>query len=90
LHALGEIRVEADPFGLSVAEPAWLVPDRVRYAQSAEIMHQPGPADQFPGPVAQAEDARSFSSEVGHSPRVTDRVRRLNVGEVGHRLQRSL
>src|SRR5580704_14430835 len=81
--------MKANAFTLSVAECALLVPDGVRHAKTTEIVHQPSPADQFPGPVTQAEDASSFASEVGHSARVTNGVRRLDVGEVGNRLERS-
>jgi hypothetical protein len=59
--------MKANSFGLSMAEPALLVPDRVRHAKAAEIMHQPSPADQLPGLAAQPEDARGFPSKVQDS-----------------------
>jgi hypothetical protein len=78
--------MKSNAFAFSVAESALLVPDRVRHAKAAEIMHQPSPADQFPGPVTQPEDASGFAREIGYSARVTDGVGRLDVGEIGDRL----
>jgi hypothetical protein len=42
-HALGQIGVHAHALPLAQAERARLVPDRIRDAEAAEIVHQSGP-----------------------------------------------
>ena len=39
-HAVRQVGVQADPFGLGFRQRAWLVPDRVGDAQPAEVMDE--------------------------------------------------
>ena len=57
-------------------------------AEATEVVHQPGPADLLRSRGVEAELAGRGAGEVGHAARVAERVRRLQVGEVGDRLQR--
>ena len=45
-HPLGQVRLQAQAFPLACAERAALVPDRVRHAEPAEVVDQPGPSQQ--------------------------------------------
>ena len=90
-HPLGEVRVHAHPLPLAGAERPALVPDRVGDAEPAEVVHEAGPAQRArprrrrARAVAPAAAARSATAAG-----VPERVRRLQVDEVGDGEQRGV
>jgi len=45
-HAIGEVRMQPNPFGLRQSQRTGLVPHRVRHAETTQIMDQAGTPDQ--------------------------------------------
>ena len=69
------------------AERSALVPDRVRDAEPAEVVDQPGAPERARLGRRQPELGAGGRGEVADRPRVPQRVRRLQVDEVGDRQQ---
>ncbi len=80
--ALGLIRVEPDLFPLVRRERTRLLPDAGRDAHSADIVDQRCSADRHRLGSGEAAPLGRGHRELGHPRRVTDQVRRGQVGEV--------
>ena len=87
-HPLGQIGVQSDPLPLADAQRARLVPDRVRHAESPEIVHEPGSAQHLRFVLSQPELCRRRGRELCDRAGVAERVRRLEIDEVRDREQR--
>ena len=83
--------MHAHPLPLAGAERPALVPDRVRDAEPAEAVHEPGAAQgRAPRSSASPSRRRRRGRELGDGAGVAERVRRLEVDEVGDRQQRGV
>ena len=80
--------MQPDPFPLARAEPAGLVPDRVRHADAADVVDQAGAPQRAHLGLCKPEVPGRHRREVGDRRRVAQRVRRLEVDEVRDRQQR--
>jgi hypothetical protein len=87
-HPLGQVRVHPDPLPLTRAERPGPVPDRVRHAQPAEPVHEPGPAQRPHLLRRQPEPAAGLLGQFRHRDRVPQGERRLQVHEVRDGRQR--
>ena len=87
-HPLGEVRVHPHPFPFAGAERSGLVPDRVRDAEPAETVHEAGPAQRRHLVVGSPRSAPAAAASSATRARVPEHVRRLEVDEVGDRLER--
>ena len=87
-HPLGEVGMEMDTFGLGPVQRPGLVPDRVGYAEPPDVVHPGGPSYGDAFVVGQVQAPGCRPGKVRHRRGVTDRERRLEVGEVPHRSQR--
>src|SRR6266567_5344499 len=86
-HSLGQVGVEAYALPLAGAERAGLVPDRVRDSESTEVVDEPC-ASQHPHLwLRQAETCAGVRDELSNRTCVSERVRRLQVDEIGDRMQ---
>ena len=79
--------MQAHAFELGGAERAALVPDRVGDSQATEIVHEPRSTYEFRVIARQPVGLRGREREVRHAARMADRPGRLQVGEVGDRLE---
>src|SRR5262249_42344865 len=87
-HALGQVRVEADTLPFTGPERAGLVPDRIRDAEAAQVVDEPGPTQRLLFVAAEPEAAARCRRELGDRSRVAECVGRLEVDEVRNRKQR--
>src|SRR3954471_24058885 len=74
--------MQPDPLPLPGRETPRLVPDRIGHTEPAEAVHQPTVARQRPIRDVQVETPRRSRAKIGDGPRVSERVRRLEVDEV--------
>ena len=89
-HPLGEIRMHAHPLPLARSERPALVPDRVRDAEPAEVVHEAGAPERDDLGIAQPELRPGLGGELRDGARMAERVRRFQVDEVGDRQQRGV
>ena len=82
--------MQPDPLPFAGAERPALVPDRVRDAQAAEVVHQPRPAEVTHLRLRQPEPSARLRRQVRDGARMPDRVRRLEIDEVRDREQRGI
>ena len=89
-HPLGQVGLHPHPLPLAGAERPALVPDRVRDTEPPEVVHQPGPPQRSVIVVGSRPScAARRCRELGDGrASVAERVRRLEVDEVGDRAQR--
>jgi hypothetical protein len=87
-HALRDVGVEPHALPLRRRQRPLLVPDAVRDAQTAEVVDEGGAPQEDGLALLEPEAARGLGGQVGDASRVPRRVRRLQVGEVGDRLER--
>ena len=87
-HALGQVRVQPDPFPLARAQRPGPVPDRVRHAQPAEPVYEPGSAQREHLLERQPEAPAGFFGQFRHRGRMPQGERRLQVHEVRDGRQR--
>jgi hypothetical protein len=87
-HPLGQVRVQPHPLPLAGSQRARLVPDRVRDTQAPEVVDERGAPQQARLVLGQAEPAGRRRRELRDCAGVPERVRRLEIDEVGDREQR--
>ena len=87
-HPLGEVRVHAYSLPFAGAERAPLVPDRVRHAETTEVVDQSGSVQGANLIIREAELSPGRGRELGDGEGVPDGVRRLQVDEATDREQR--
>src|SRR5262245_12038912 len=80
--------MQAYPLELGPGQWLALVPDRVRYAEAAEVVDPRRAPEQDGLVVGQAVRARGPDREVGDAARVTEQPRRLQLGERADRVER--
>ena len=80
--------MQPNTFHLGQRERTWLVPDRVGHRQPTQIMNQRRPPDQ--PDVGQSHSWCGGPGQIGHSARVADGERGLEVGEVTDRAERGV
>src|SRR5205823_1196759 len=88
--SLRVIRMEPDLFPLAIRQPPRLVPDGGRHADATCIVHERGPAD---GLYILGWEVTALSGRLRQRrgvAGVAGEIRRLQIGEVGDRLQRSI
>jgi hypothetical protein len=86
-HAISQVRVQTDALAFGIGERPGLVPDGVRAAQPPKIVDKRCATQRGHLVSRQAAHARRRGHQVRHSSRVAGEVRRLQVNQVGHRLQ---
>ena len=89
-HPLGQIRVHPHPLPLARTERPRLVPNRIRDAETAQIMDERRPSKHDDIVCRQPESDGSFGGEICDSTRMPERVWRLQIDEVGNREQRAI
>ena len=75
--------METHALPLSESEWAWLLPDRVRHTDPAEVVRERGTAHERDGRVRQPQAPGSGLGEIGHARRVLAQPRRLEARERG-------
>src|SRR5688572_12448873 len=88
-HPLGEIGMQSDSFPLLGTEWARVIPDPAGHADPSYIVHEPGAMDSASLHRRETRGLCGLSRERGNTSRVTEKPRRLQVGEVRHRRERA-
>jgi hypothetical protein len=79
--------VQPHPFPLARGQCTRLVPDGVGDAETAQVVDETGPVDRRHLVGPQTQRGRRVGGQPGDGARVTQRVGRLEVHEVGHCLE---
>src|SRR5579859_5970357 len=74
--------MQSNTFPLSSGEAIGLIPDPIGNTGSSEVVHQSGSSQRRDIGIGAAGFSRCGFRELGHASRVTERVRRLQVGEI--------